>query len=429
MRHLANQFRKNKLIRNIIIVASGTAAAQFITMIFSPIITRIYGPEAFGILGVFVAIVAVLSPIAALTYPVAIVLPQDDFTAGVLARLSFWLSGIIASITILIVIFFSFEITNVFQLQIDARYLYFVPIFMFFSSFLQVAQQWRIRTKQFAVTAKVSIMHSLILNSSKVGIGWLHPFAISLIYVTVLGSLLHSIMLFASMKTKSTYGDSETVNKQTYFNVAKQYIDFPLFRAPQVFINALSQSSPILLLSILFGPISAGFYTLGRTVLGVPTQLIGKSVGDVLYPKLADALNKGQDLSKLIIKSTLGLAALGLLPFGVIILIGPIIFGYAFGSEWTQAGEYARWLSLWLFFMFINRPCVVAIPVLGLQKGFLIYELFSTLFKIVALIIGFYFIGDDVAALALYSIAGVLSYVFLILWVIKWSLKSSLNRT
>jgi IS5 family transposase len=69
------------------VVASGTAGAQAITMGFSPVITRLYGPEAFGLLGVFMAMVQVLVPAAALTYPIAIVLPKEDRDARVLARL------------------------------------------------------------------------------------------------------------------------------------------------------------------------------------------------------------------------------------------------------------------------------------------------------------------------------------------------------
>jgi len=37
------------LVRNVALVGSGTAGAQAITMAFSPVITRIYGPEAFGL--------------------------------------------------------------------------------------------------------------------------------------------------------------------------------------------------------------------------------------------------------------------------------------------------------------------------------------------------------------------------------------------
>jgi O-antigen/teichoic acid export membrane protein len=66
------------LVRNVTIVASGTAGAQVITMAFAPLITRLYGPEAFGLLGTFVAILGIVTPLAALTYPIAIVLPKSD---------------------------------------------------------------------------------------------------------------------------------------------------------------------------------------------------------------------------------------------------------------------------------------------------------------------------------------------------------------
>ena len=57
---------RSRFARNVAVVASGTAAAQAITMAFAPLITRIYGPEAFGLLGTFMAVVAVAIPVAVL---------------------------------------------------------------------------------------------------------------------------------------------------------------------------------------------------------------------------------------------------------------------------------------------------------------------------------------------------------------------------
>lgn len=57
-------------------MASGTAMAQVISMLLAPIITRLYGPEAYGMMGTFMAIIGIFTPIAALTYPIAIVLPK-----------------------------------------------------------------------------------------------------------------------------------------------------------------------------------------------------------------------------------------------------------------------------------------------------------------------------------------------------------------
>lgn len=59
MLNYAKRLTKSKFVRNVAIVATGTAGAQAITMAFAPIITRLYGPEAFGLLGTFMAILAI----------------------------------------------------------------------------------------------------------------------------------------------------------------------------------------------------------------------------------------------------------------------------------------------------------------------------------------------------------------------------------
>jgi O-antigen/teichoic acid export membrane protein len=93
---------KSKFVRNVAVVASGTAGAQAITMAFSPIITRLYGPEAFGLLGTFMAIVAVVTPLAALSYPIAIVLPKEDIDARGIAKLSAYIAVCIAALVLLL---------------------------------------------------------------------------------------------------------------------------------------------------------------------------------------------------------------------------------------------------------------------------------------------------------------------------------------
>lgn len=415
------EIRKKTFVRNLIILASGTVAAQVITMAFSPIITRIYGPEAFGVLGVFMAMVGIISPIAALTYPIAIVLPKSDADAKVLVRLSLYVAGIIATITVIVLSLFKNDIVQLLSIQSIAPYLYLIPLVILFSAFLQVAQQWLIRTKQFRITAKAALLNALLINSAKAGIGWFHPVATVLVILSTVGNIFHALMLVIGISHTQRKKEIELDKPASIKILAKQHRDFPLYRAPQVFVNAISQSLPVIMLSIFFGPAAAGFYNIGRTVLNLPIGLLGKSVGDVMYPRIVEAKNNGENIKKLITKSTLALAAVGILPFGSVVVFGPVLFGLVFGEEWTTAGEYASWLALWLFFMFINRPSVVAIPVLGLQRGFLIFEILSILPKLIGILIGYYLFNNDVLAVALYSITGALGYIYLILWVIKSS--------
>src|SRR5699024_8145212 len=196
---------------------------------------------------------------------------------------------------------------------------------------------------------------------------------------------------------------------------------FPLYRAPQVFINAISESLPILLLTTFFGPASAGFYSIGRTVLTVPTQLIGKSVGDVFYPRISEAANKGESLPKLIKNATIGLSLIGLVPFGLIVIFGPWIFGFVFGTEWVTAGEYARWMALWMFFMFINRPSIKVLPVLSAQAFHLKFTIFTLVIRAAALAVGYYIFLSDLTAVAFFSVSGAILNICLVLITLKLS--------
>ena len=87
---------QSKLIRNILAVASGTALAQLITFAFSPLITRIFTPEVFGLQGVFLSLISVLGPAFALRYPMAIITADSEAEALRLVRLSLQIALVMA---------------------------------------------------------------------------------------------------------------------------------------------------------------------------------------------------------------------------------------------------------------------------------------------------------------------------------------------
>jgi O-antigen/teichoic acid export membrane protein len=418
-----------QFVRNVAVVVAGTAGAQVISMAFAPLITRMYGPEAFGLLGVFLAIVAVATPLAALAYPIAIVLPRDDDDAVDLVRLSAILSFLIALLVAAALWGVGDWLIMTLSAQSVSGYLFLIPIAMLFSAWMQIAQQWLIRKKEFGALARSALAHSLILNSAKSGIGWLHPISSVLIVIATLGQALYAGLLFFG--ARRSYSDSAIGRKQgpctSLKVVALRHRDFPLYRAPQNFINAASASLPILMLSAFAGPMAAGFYTLARMVIGLPSTLVGNAVNDVLYPRITEAAYNGENLPRHLMKATGTLLTIGIVPFAIVVLFGPWLFSVVFGSDWAKAGEYARWLAIFFLFNFINKPAVSAAPVLGIQGGLLIYETFSTGLKVIALFFGFLIFNSDIIAVALFSISGVFSYIILILWVLRKAVQRNAN--
>lgn len=417
-------------VQNVFVLVTGTAAAQAITLISMPVITRLYGPEAFGILGAFNALIMILAPVAALTYPIAIVLPRKDDEAKSIVRLSLIISLMLSLCIWILLLLFNVQIVNFFNLNQISSYLYLLPLVLLFSSLDQVSEQWLIRRGQFQVNAKVKVIQSLIINISKIAFGLFKPIAIVLIIIQSFGSGLKAYLyhffskkeLYIQMKNyeeKKTYMASET---------AKKYYDFPLYRSPQVLLNGISMSLPVLMLTTFFGPISAGFFTLSRTALSAPTQLLGKSVSDVFYPRISKAAQSGEDVTELLIKASISLFLIGIIPFGTVILFGPFLFTIVFGSEWAVAGEYARWITVWVLFSFVNRPSVMTLPVLNAQVFHLAFTALMLISNALMLFIGYYFYANDIIAVRLVGISGGVFSLGLILLTIYLSKRAQIEK-
>ncbi|RHW32105.1 lipopolysaccharide biosynthesis protein [Neobacillus notoginsengisoli] len=417
LRYKLNGFNKGSFIRNVFTVASGTAIAQLIGILFSPLITRIYGPEAFGILGVFASLTSIIGPVVALTYPMAIVLPRDDTEAKTLAAFSVYI-GVSTSVLVSILLgLFGRDLLSLLNMDVLFPYLIIIPFYLLLSTFLQVTEQWIIRKKLFSIKAKVTIYHALILNIAKVGMGFYYPVATVLIVLTTVGQMLNTVLLSMNIK-KELRNENKIKKKLPFRSLAKSYKDFPIYRAPEMLVNGVTQSLPMLMLTTFFGPASAGFYVIGNRLLSMPAQIIGKAVGDVFYPRIAEAVNNKEKASKLVLKATKLLALVGLIPFGFIILFGPAVFSFTFGTSWEIAGEYARWMALWTYFMFLNNPSVRVIPVISEQRFFLLFTNVSLVIRFGLLIVGAYFFNSDIMAIALFSISGAILNIILIFKVI-----------
>lgn len=402
---------KSTFIRNIIIVASGTAGAQAITILLTPIITRIYGPEIIGIVGVFSAIVIALSPLFSLGFSYAIVLPKNDNEAINLFKLSLISLSFFISITTLTFLLFSEPLIKLLGIDEVSQYIVLLPIAIFLYSLWQSMEQLLIRRGLFKEKAKSAIYHSILFNLMKVIFGFIYPKALVLVLITVFNGGIHSGFLYLSSRKKLVKNHRKTrlTNKLLFF----KYIDFARYKAPEMSINAASQGLPIILLASFYGPAAAGFFTLARTIMGLPATLIGKSVGDVFYPRIAQAFQNKEQIYPFVKKASIYLCGAGAIPFLIVGFFGPYLFGFIFGDEWEQAGQYASWLSLWLFFMFINTPSMKALTVLGQQGFLLFFTLLTISTRLAVLIISHKLFESDIISIAVFCVSGAILNIIL----------------
>uniref|UniRef100_A0A3B0LZH2 Uncharacterized protein n=1 Tax=Arsenophonus endosymbiont of Trialeurodes vaporariorum TaxID=235567 RepID=A0A3B0LZH2_9GAMM len=75
------------------------------------------------------------------------------------------------------------------------------------------------------------------------------------------------------------------ISKNKIIFLAKRYITFPKYSVLAILFNNLSQHLIIILISSLFNIITLGFYSLVQRVLGMPSTLIGSSIGQFFFNK------------------------------------------------------------------------------------------------------------------------------------------------
>ena len=415
-----DSLKQNKLFRNILIVSSGTAGAQLISLLASPIVTRLYSPEAIGMLGGFMAIVAILLPIAALSYPIAIVLPKTNNDAIKVANNSLRISIVFTTVLMIVILLFQEALIDLLGMKGSSTLFIALslPCAVLVNILLLICTQWIIRQKMFAINAKAIIVQSVSLNGMKILFGLLAPLGKVLIVLTVLGSLFQSLFLLFSIKSTKKKEVQLPLNGSFDKALIKQYKAFPLYRSPQGLLANLNQNIPVILLASLFGAASVGFYALCRMVLQLPVTLIAKSVNDVIYPQINQTSINDKPISPLIIRGTLWLSILGVAPLLLFIAIGPELFSLVFGDTWQKAGEISQWLSVWFYFNFINRACVAAIPVLRLERFLLLNSLLNFILSSLGFYVGYEIFANDVYAVAMYSFFGIVPQIVIISFVI-----------
>ncbi|PSU54901.1 hypothetical protein CTM80_20300 [Photobacterium phosphoreum] len=186
---------------------------------------------------------------------------------------------------------------------------------------------------------------------------------ISFILSVVLGFFCQSVLLY---RTTIKYDKCKN-NFNEYKFLLLKYKRFPLFKMPQNIISMINMHLPIFLLGIQVSSNDVGYYVMARTILLIPITFFSQVVGDVLYPRFSEKVQRNENVFDLLYKSTALLLLLALIISMVIYFYGDYLFPLFLGSKWQDSGIYASYLLLWFVINFINRPFVDLISPLKLD--------------------------------------------------------------
>jgi lipopolysaccharide exporter len=406
---------KHSFVKNVAMVSSGVVVAQLLSILSSPVVSRLFTPENFGVFAILLSTVNILSLITSLAYENAIVLPSKRNSALNLVWLSILLLIIITILISGIVFIFHDDIAKLSNSQVDDYWVFMIPPLVFLKGFIKIINNWATREKKFKNLAINNVIRSSVDISTKILFGlFIGSFTIGLIGSTFIGMFVSVLYLIYFIFDKGAISYFVKVKTGPVKEVAKEYKKFPLYSSWNQLLNAASKELIVFFLSYFFTPAIVGLYHFSMKVLKQPISFISDSVGRVYYQKAASQYSSKENLSVGLRQTTFGLLAMGIIPFSIIAFFGQEIFAFVFGNEWANAGIYAQILTPWLFFLFINRPAMMIYRVFQKLDILLIYVILLTVSRALAIYSGYLFFNDPKWSMALFSFVGVIFNIYLI---------------
>lgn len=337
----ASEVRSNRLFRAIAALAGSAVVGQAAGLAATPLLTRLYSPEAFGVLGVFLAVLSIGTVLGPLRYHLAILLPKDQGTAASILWLSLLLPLVVAVVFTAIAFIGGDSLPA--QVRVSGELVWLLGIAIVLASAAEVLSTWGVRVQAIGAVAWSRSLEGVFkpaaqLISALSGMGG--PLGL------VLGAIIGRFLGLAALVRGIVRHDGWPRVGPPMREVASRFKRFPLVAGPGAVVNSLGLQLAPVLLALLYSPAVAGLFGLCNRVVGLPSVIIGRAVGEVYAGELGRLSQLGpggrDEMLRLFRGTWTKTAKLAALPAAFLLAVGPWSFALVFGDEWWDAGRYAQ---------------------------------------------------------------------------------------
>lgn len=411
--------------KNTLTLISGTTIAQVISIGISPILSRIYSLEEFGMFASFSALVGFVSLLVGARYEGAILLPKKNSDAANLLVLSLFFNVIISVLFLGIVYIYSFFTIEDHEIKLLDWY-YLAPIFTMFTGFAQSINNWYNRKKAYKKIVYYRVMNSALNSGGSLTFAYSFQELNGLILSIIMSSVF-SISVFVNSLKKDFTEFKSKISIERMKSLAIEYKRFPLTNSFQALSDALQIYGIVYFIDHFFGKVVLGIYSFSMRVLQVPMNFIGGALSQVFYQQASDTYNVGGDL-QVLIRNTIKKSVIIAIPILLVLLLfGPQLFAFIFGKSFYDAGVYAQLLSPWILLDFVRAPLSQIPIIIGRQNKLLFISMINNIIIVLSMLYAGIITKDIKTGLLVLSILQSVYILSIIVWFYRISNQKNKN--
>lgn len=359
-----------RLLKGILTIFFGSFSARVIGIVSIPLLTRIYSPEDYGVLAVFVAFTTLISTVSGLRFSQAVPLPKSDIIAFHVFFLGLFSSFIVAALLVLIFSLMSDSIFELFNAEKLSKWWWLAIVGGLSISIFENLTMWSVRMKSYKLISTVQVKQSVVGEFIKIVVGLAGMKPLGLMLGHFAGQCFGANSYVRENFSFFRSGIKQLELRKLLFLV-KYFSSFVFYRLPSDLLLIISVQAPAIMATKLYGSAMTGQLALTLMALGLPVSLIGAAVARVYYAEISSiGRHNKKEIKRITIKVQKRLFVFGLPIALVVYFLSEGLFRIAFGDRWAQAGVFASALAPYLLLQFTSSPLMQLVNVLGKQFVF-----------------------------------------------------------
>jgi O-antigen/teichoic acid export membrane protein len=150
---------------------------------------------------------------------------------------------------------------------------------------------------------------------------------------------------------------------------------FAALAGSSAFINSLTSSAPVLLVSVFYGDATVGQLAIGIRLLVTPLSIVGQSAASANLGEVSRMLRIGDDGAvRLVRRGIRDLLAVGLIPCALAGVLGAWAVPLVLGQEWREAGLLLVALTPGALAQFVAAPFSQLLNLTGDNRLLLMWD-------------------------------------------------------
>lgn len=364
-------------------LVGGSTLAQFVTIVLSPILSRIYLPEDFGLFGFISSLIYFVNSFSLMRLEIELL--KNKYT-----KIEIYQYG-------MAVLLFTTLVSFIVVLALNLNYYYYsIPFLVFLSGYYNLLFYNLLSSNNIKNINTNKIILSTVIGGSQLIFGFIGLTKIGLILGHIFGFIVTLLFMehkFFGLKCKGF------VNK-FHKNI--------FIESPSMALNVLSNHGPTSLIFLLLGGVFGGAYFMAFRILILPINIISTSLYNYIGANFYIWGRDFQEKQKYLLEKLIIFTFIPVL--FIYLLIEKLVLMFL-GPQWIETAIIAKLSISWLYIRFFFDGFFINFSLLDKPHFNLIFQIISLVTRSISIIIPFYLGFSPLEVITIFCLISLVIYL------------------